>query len=100
MVMTAMSAAPSGRRLGLTGMVLAGLVAGVVAPALADPPTSPAGAAGILSTPTLLGEAAAAQRMGQLAPEKATGTQKAPSVIPQFATEADPSGAVASYQPD
>jgi cytochrome c peroxidase len=100
MVMTAMSAAPSGRRLGLTGMVLAGLVAGVVAPALADPPTSLAGAAGILSTPTLLGEAAAAQRMGQLAPEKATGTQKAPSVIPQFATEADPSGAVASYQPD
>jgi cytochrome c peroxidase len=81
-------------------MVLAGLVAGVVAPALADPPTSLAGAAGILSTPTLLGEAAAAQRMGQLAPEKATGTQKAPSVIPQFATEADPGGAVASYQPD
>jgi hypothetical protein len=72
-----------------------GLVAAVLAlaaPASADDDDGAAAATA--------GEIVAKQRMLQLFPDAVTETQAAPAVIPQLEIDADPSGLIASFQPN
>jgi hypothetical protein len=57
-------------------------------------------AADLDTSATLSGEVAHKQRMRMLFPERTTGTQATPQVIPQLELDADPSGMIATYQPN
>lgn len=53
-----------------------------------------------LAAAAITGEVAHAQRMRQLFPDAVTGIQATPPVIPQLEIDADPSGKIATYQPN
>ena len=57
-------------------------------------------AADVDTSATLAGEVAHKQRMRVLFPERTTGTQATPQVIPQLEVDADPSGMIATFQPN
>jgi cytochrome c peroxidase len=62
-----------------------------VAPAWADDALAPAAVAG---------EVAHKQKMGQLFRDPVSGNQATPPVIPQLEIDPDPSGLIATYQPN
>jgi cytochrome c peroxidase len=69
--------------------------AGLPSPAHAD-----SGAPDPASAAALAGEIAHAQRMQILFPDPGKGVQSAPPVIPQLEIDPDPSGAIATFQPN
>ncbi len=77
------------RRLMLAGFAATVLLFGPCATALAQHISA-----------ALAGEAAHALKMGKLFPEPSTGTQTTPAVIPRLEIDPDPSGAVATFQPN
>ena len=77
------------------GALLMLSISGVVGPLSADSGTpDPATAA------TLAGEIAHAQKMHALFPDTLGNTQQTPPVIPKFEQDADPSGLIATFQPN
>jgi hypothetical protein len=81
-----------GRIAMLAGLALAGLLAFPVSPTRADDASA--------SAAVLAEEAAHAQKMGKLFRDQDNGTQETPAVIPRFEIDRDPSGFIASFQPN
>ena len=75
--------------LSLSGLALVTLMAGPSTSALAQN-----------APPTLTGANANAQEMLKLFPDRARSSQAAPSLIPKLEIDPDPSGAVATLQPN
>jgi cytochrome c peroxidase len=73
-------------------MISTALLAASVGPVRADDDASAAAA--------VAGEIAHKQKMRVLYPERTAGAQATPQVIPQFEVDADPSGMIATYQPN
>ena len=67
---------------------------GVVNPVLAD-----SGVADPATAATLAGEVAHAQHMRMLFPDRSGSVQQTPPVIPQLEQDADPSGVIATFNP-
>ena len=74
-----------------TSSVLAVLLAGLIDPALAQTDASASARAG---------EVSHAQKMHRLFPDPTRGSQATPAVIPQLEIDRDPSGAIATFQPN
>jgi cytochrome c peroxidase len=74
----------------LAGLAAALLLTGHGEPARADDPNAAA----------LAGEAAHAQKMSKLFPDRDNGTQETPAVIPKFEIDRDSSGFIATFQPN
>jgi hypothetical protein len=76
------------------GAALAALVAVAANPAWGDGGNDPSAAAAVA------GEIAHKQKMLSLFPESAGSAQATPSVIPQLEMDSDPSGTIATFQPN
>ena len=74
-------------------LTLTALLAGASGHAVAQNAQSNSGAA-------RAGEVAHAQKMAKLFPDAAVGSQTTPAVIPQMEIDPDPSGAIATFQPN
>ena len=86
------SLSPSEPTAMLAGLALAGLMAVPGSPTRADVASA--------SAAVLAGESAHAQKMGKLFRDQDNGTQDTPAVIPRFEIDRDPSGFIASFQPN
>jgi cytochrome c peroxidase len=82
----------TGQSSALAGLTLASLLSGPWDSALAD------GARG--SAAALAGETEHFRKIGKLFRDQDKGTQETPAVIPQFEIDRDPSGFIASFQPN
>src|SRR4029077_20346270 len=78
----------------VASIALAAVLAAGINPARADSSTDPFAAAAVA------GEIAHKQKMLSLFPDPTGSTQTTPPVIPQFQTDADPSGMIATFQPN
>jgi len=76
------------------GAALTALVAVAANPAWGDGSNDPSAAAAVAD------EIAHKQKMLSLFPDSAGSTQATPSVIPQLETDVDPSGTIATFQPN